>query len=200
MKRLKTILLTIFAAVSCLLPCACAEEEKTSFAVTIEKEGKGVCRATSEEVSFGDAVEFSIKPDQNYRVKEFSINGEVIAVTGTVHVEYCVTEDLDVKVVFEYAMVRVTYDTGDINEDIPEKFVEKGEYFGFMPNLLKKSEEPDDFNEIDENDYYCLEDNQVFVGWYTQENGQGKLINGGCYAPDTDCVLYAYVKTVGEAE
>ena len=39
-------------------------------------------------------------------------------------------------------------------------------------------------------------ENYKFVGWYTEPNGQGKHIMGGCFAPEYDHTLYAYIKTV----
>lgn len=163
--------------------------------VTIEIEGKGKCYSTLEQVPFGGMVEFSIKPDLNYRVKSFTVNGRDVTVTGTAHNEYCVTEDIHVKVVFEYVVITVSFVVDGVDVQVRDKLTKKNDYYGFMPDLRRISDLPEE-GDNDFNHYYCLADNQVFVGWYTEPNGQGKLINGGCYTPATNHTLYAYIKTV----
>ena len=195
MGRFKKIILSFILVFACLFPVACAESENYSYTVAITTEGNGTCRSTMETVQFGDTVEFSIKPDNYYQIKEFSINGTVIPITGTTHVEYCVTQDLSVKVVFEYAYIKVSYNADTINYKLPDRYSTKNGYYGWMPKLKKISEEPVG-GDSDVNNYYCLQDNQVFVGWYTEPNGQGKHIMGACIAPENDHTLYAYIKTV----
>ena len=133
MKGLKKILIAVILVFSCLFSISCAETEDYSYSVTITQEGNGTCRSTLDTVNFGDTVEFSIKPDNYHQVKEFSINGTVIPVAGTTHIEYCVTQDLNVNVVFEYALIKVSYDVGDIKVGIPARYATKNSYYGFMP-------------------------------------------------------------------
>ena len=153
MGRFKKIILSFILVFACLFPVACAESENYSYTVAITTEGNGTCRSTMETVQFGDTVEFSIKPDNYYQIKEFSINGTVIPITGTTHVEYCVTQDLSVKVVFEYAYIKVSYNADTINYKLPDRYSTKNGYYGWMPKLKKISEEPVG-GDSDVNNYY----------------------------------------------
>lgn len=195
MANIKKMFLAGLLSLTCLGGVACVGQEDYTYSVTITQEGNGNCRSTLDSVQFGGTVEFSIKPDNYHQIKEFSVNGTVIPVSGTTHIEYCVTQDLEVKVVFEYALIKVTYNAGDVDVNIPIRYVTKNAYYGFMPDLRKINDENSTIDE-DVNHYYCLEDDQVFVGWYTEPNGQGKHIMGGCFAPEYDHTLYAYIKTV----
>lgn len=133
----------------------------------------GTVTIDKSKVEMGGDVLFKVTPAENYRVKEFLINGYPVTLFENEYTEYGVMEDISATVVFEYALVTLSFETGT-DEDIEDKTVTKMESYGELPTPTPN-------------------DGEIFQGWYTQENGEGSLIKESSRVQVSGAqTLYAY--------
>ena len=171
-KKIGIIMLALTLSLQSFVGCNGGATE--TYDVSVSGAGtNGTVTIDKTKVEMGGDVLFKVTPAENYRVKEFLINGYPVTLFENEYTEYGVMEDLSATVVFEYALVTVSFDTGT-DEDIADKTVTKMESYGTLPTPTAS-------------------EGKIFKGWYTQANGEGNLIKASSRVQATDTqTLYAY--------
>lgn len=179
MKKICSIMLGLIMSSSMVFANACVDSQDAiegPYTITIEASEGGRVTVPINTVNFGDNVSISVKPDNGYRIKEFKINGEKISIVGDTYTEYCITEDLLVEVVFDSKYTTVSFDTAGRNA-IKDRQFTIDSYYKTLPEATSKD----------------LDD--LFLGWYTEPNGQGDYVVNSTRVPEEAHTLYAHFTT-----
>ena len=176
MKKICSMTLCMILSASAVFASACSSAQNAvdgPYDITIKANEGGRVSVPIEQVNFGENVSISVKPAQGYRVKDFKINGENIAIVGDTYTEYCITEDLLIEVIFASKYTTVQFDTAGRNV-LKDKKYTIGSWYTSLP--VATSENSDD----------------LFMGWYTEPNGKGDYVVNSTRVPEEPHTLYAY--------
>lgn len=176
MKKICSMTLCMILSASAVFASACSSAQNAvdgPYDITIKANEGGRVSVPIEQVNFGENVSISVKPAQGYRVKDFKINGENIAIVGDTYTEYCITEDLLIEVIFASKYTTVQFDTAGRNV-LKDKKYTIGSWYSSLP--VATSENSDD----------------LFMGWYTEPNGKGDYVVNSTRVPEEPHTLYAY--------
>ena len=176
MKKICSMTLCMILSASAVFASACSSAQNAvdgPYDITIKANEGGRVSVPIEQVNFGENVSISVKPAQGYRVKDFKINGENIAIVGDTYTEYCITEDLLIEVIFDSKYTTVQFDTAGRNV-LKDKKYTIGSWYSSLP--VATSENSDD----------------LFMGWYTEPNGKGDYVVNSTRVPEEPHTLYAY--------
>ena len=168
MKKICSMTLCMILSASAVYASACSSAQNAvdgPYDITIKANEGGRVSVPIEQVNFGENVSISVKPAQGYRVKDFKINGENIAIVGDTYTEYCITEDLLIEVIFASKYTTVQFDTAGRNV-LKDKKYTIGSWYSSLP--VATSENSDD----------------LFMGWYTEPNGKGDYVVNSTRVPE----------------
>ncbi len=176
-KLLKTfyVLLVLLALLCIPLACGNPQDEVKNYDVFLPNVTGGSITADVSNIKEGGSVELTISPEKYYELSSLKVNGEEVSVVNNKALIENITEDLNVTASFIGAIVNVSLNVnGEVVGSITPRFAE---LYGNFPDINIPSD--------------C-----EFVGWYTEENGAGKLIDSISTVENGEAhVLYAYFTT-----
>ncbi len=169
-RKLIGTLLAIMLVASLFALIACDNEQPTpTYSVTITDSAHGKVTADATTVTAEGSVTFTITPDQGYVLDELKVNGTKVDVSGNTYAVANVSADITVSATFKAITMTVSFNVAPTQS----KQVTYGATYGELPTPIGQT-------------------GQRFVGWYTQENGEGTKVEDTTVVTATeDHTLYA---------
>ena len=149
-RKLIGTLLAIMLVASLFALIAC---EKPTYSVTITDSAHGKVTADLSTVTADGSVTLTVMPDEGYMLDELKVNDAKVDVTGNTYVVANVSADVTITATFKAVTMTVSFNVAPTQS----KQVTYGTAYVELPAPVGQT-------------------GQSFVGWYTQENGEGTKI------------------------
>ena len=165
-RKLIGTLLAIMLVASLFALIAC---EQPTYSVTITDSAHGKVTADLSTVTADGSVTLTVTPDEGYMLDELKVNDAKVDVTGNTYVVANMSADVTITATFKAVTMTVSFNVAPTQS----KQVTYGTAYGELPAPVGQT-------------------GQRFVGWYTQENGEGTKVEATTAVTATkDHTLYA---------
>lgn len=165
-RKVLAALFAVLLVVALFTLVACKENE---YKVTVADSDHGKVTADVAVVKAGGKVTLTVTPDNGYVLDELKVNGEKVDVTDNAYAVDKIAADVNVSATFKAKTMTVSFNVAPTQS----KQVTFGEAYGELPSPIGQT-------------------GQRFVGWYTEENGEGTKVDSQTAVSATqDHTLYA---------
>ena len=145
----------------------------TTYQVNLPDVDGGSITSSASSVEAGGSVELTVIPEEFYELVSLKVNDETVTVANNKATISNVQTDLDVTASF-------------IGVEVEISFILEGEVYSTTTGRYNEK--------YDELPVPKVAANQQFVGWYTEPDGQGSLVNNNSMISSGNSYsLYAYV-------